>query len=102
MGSLRRLPRPWGCEALELTARSTKLILDLVALVEQVRLPIFATWYQMDHAFCQTRSIFFALFLLSPAPPFVPTAGQRNMLLIFYPLASISLRIPWVAAVQGL
>jgi len=42
MGFPRRLPRSWGCEALELTVRLTKLILGLVALVEQVRLPSFA------------------------------------------------------------
>ena len=36
----------------------------------------------------------FLFSLPSPAPPFVPTTGQRNLLLIFL-LANISLRIPW-------
>ena len=78
MGFPRRLLRPWGCEALEWTARSTKIILDLVALVEQVRLPICATRYPMDHAFCQTRSIVFALFLALLAPPFQELGHIRD------------------------
>src|SRR5215469_10788264 len=95
MGFPRRLPKPGGCEALELTARLTKLILDLVALVERGHLSSFAPRYPMDHAFCQPRSSVFTLFLLSPASPFVPTVGQRTMLLIFCSLTSSSLRIPW-------
>src|SRR5712691_1504018 len=62
MDSQRRLPRSWVCGSLELTALSTKLILDLDFPVERVRLPLFAPLFPMDHAFCQTRSRGFSLF----------------------------------------
>src|SRR5260370_38227818 len=65
MGSHPCFPRPSVCGSLDLTLRSRrrKLIIDLSSPVERVRLPIFATLFPIDYAFCQTRSIVFALFL---------------------------------------
>src|SRR5258708_7510448 len=45
------------------------------------------------------RSLFL-FFLLSLPLPFVLTGGQRDILLLFCLLASISLRIPWAFAIQ--
>src|SRR5260221_12112199 len=45
------------------------------------------------------RSLFL-FFLLSLPLPFVLTGGQRDILLLFCLLASISLRIPWAGPLQ--
>jgi hypothetical protein len=75
--------------------RWTKPLLDLKSLVERVHLPIFTRLFPMEHTFCQIRSIFVSLFLLSLPLPFVLTGGQRDILLLFCLLANVSLRIPW-------
>jgi len=62
MGSQRHLPKPWGCGSLKLLHALTMFILDLNALVERVRLPIFVTLFLMGHTFCLARSLLFALF----------------------------------------
>jgi hypothetical protein len=72
-----------------------KLILDLDSPVERVRLPIFTPLFPIKHAFYQIRSIFFSFFLLLPSPSFVLPRGRRAYFTLFYPLACISLRIPW-------
>ena len=70
MGSQRRLPRLWVCGSLELTARSTKLVLDLGSPVERIPLPIFVSMFLMDHALYQTRSmILFSFPFLLPLFP---------------------------------
>jgi hypothetical protein len=60
----------------------------------------------MKHAFCQTRSLFFPFFLLSPSPPFILTAGRRNVLLAFllvcyylvaYPVGFVTVLFDWIA-----
>src|SRR5712692_8400322 len=95
MDSQRRLPRPWVCGSLELTARSTKLILDLGSPVERVRLLIFAPTFPMGHAFCPTRLVMCFFFSLSSLRPDVRSKEHASLLCL---LASISLRITWEAA----
>jgi hypothetical protein len=95
MGFPRRLPRSWGCEALELTARLTKLILDLVALVEQIRLPVSHPGIRWIALFANQdrESLRFSFF--HPLLPSSRREGKGPCSLFFCSLASSSLRIPW-------
>ena len=70
----------------------TKLILDLDAPVERVRLLIFAPTFPMGHAFCLTRLVMCFFFFLSSLRPDIRSKEHTSL---FCLLASISLRITW-------
>ena len=75
--------------------RWTKPLLDLNAPVERVHLPISPVFFRWSPLFAKYDRSSLLFFLLSLPLPFVPTGAQRDILLLFYLLARISLRIPW-------
>src|SRR5712691_6247763 len=84
MDSQRRLPRPWVCESLELTARSRRSSSSTWILPSRGSVCLFSQpCFRWTPLFVRQDRYSFLFSPLSPPPPFVPTAGQGNMLLIF-------------------
>ena len=99
MDSQRRLPRPWVCGSLELTACARRSSSRLGSPVERVRLLIFAPTFPMGHAFCLTRLVMCFVFSLSSLCPDIRSKEHTSL---FCLLASISLRITWEVHLQVL
>src|SRR5258708_13000441 len=96
MGSQQRLPWPSVCGSLELTARARRSSSPAWILPSRGSVcPFSHPCFRWSTLLTRHDRYSFLFSLPSPAPPFVPTTGQRNLLLIFL-LANISLRIPWV------
>src|SRR5260370_20389911 len=96
MGSQQRLPWPSVCGSLELTARARRSSSSAWILPSRGSVcPFSHPCFRWSTLLTRHDRYSFLFSLPSPAPPFVPTTGQRNLLLIFL-LANISLRIPWV------
>src|SRR2546425_352253 len=89
MDSQRRLPRPWACGSLELTALSRRSSSSTWILPSRGSVcPFSHLCFRWITLFARQDRESFLFSLLSPSPPVVPTAGQRNRLLIFCSLAS--------------
>src|SRR6266566_9969576 len=84
MDSQRRLPRPWVCGSLELTVRSRRSSSSTWILPSRGSVCPFAQpCFQWITLFARQDRYSLLLSFLSPSPPFVSTAGQRNRLPIF-------------------
>src|SRR5260370_26177674 len=95
MGSQQRLPWPSVCGSLELTVRARRSSSSAWILPSRGSVcPFSHPCFRWSTLLTRQDRYSFLFSLPSPAPPFVPTTGQRNLLLIFL-LANISLRIPW-------
>src|SRR5258708_4008969 len=102
MASQPRLPWPSVCGSLELTARARRSSSSAWILPSRGSVcPFSHPCFRWSTLLTRHDRYSFLFSLPSPAPPFVPTTGQRNLLLIFL-LANISLRIPWVKWLQEL
>src|SRR5258708_32908051 len=100
MGSQQRLPWPSVCGSLELTARARRSSSSAWILPSRGSVcPFSHPCFRWSTLLTRHDRYSFLFSLPSPAPPFVPTTGQRNLLLIFL-LANISLRIPWEPYLQ--
>src|SRR2546422_297325 len=95
MDSQRRLPRPWVCGSLELTACARRSSSSTWFSRREGPSAHFAPTFPMGHAFCLARLVVCFFFSLSSLRPDVRSKEHASL---FCLLASISLRITWVVA----
>ena len=92
MDSRRRLPRPWVCGSLELTACARRSSSSTWFSRREGPSAHFAPTFPMGHAFCLARLVVCFFFSLSSLRPDVRSQEHTSL---FCLLASISLRIAW-------
>ena len=93
MDSQRRLPRPWVCGSLELTACARRSSSSTWFSRREGPSAHFAPTFPMGHAFCLARLVMCFFFSLSSLRPNVRSKEHASL---FCLLANISLRITWV------
>src|SRR5713226_5474133 len=98
MDSQRRLPRPWVCGSLELTACARRSSSSTWFSRREGPSAHFRTHVSDGSRFCLTRLVICCFFSLSSLRPDVRSKEHTSL---FCLLASISLRITWARQSQS-